>query len=83
MGGDFAMMELVGASVCGTFGSQGVVTGASMVMDRNDTLHVVWCDQEALMVASRPVGTATVAQLRDPKGWTAPKTSGGEALSSW
>ena len=67
VGGDMEMMELVGTSPKAVFKAQGNVIGGaealrapggSMVVDREDTLHVIWCDKEALYYASRKAGAS-------------------------
>ncbi|MBM4084492.1 MAG: hypothetical protein FJ272_06860, partial [Planctomycetes bacterium] len=69
VGGDFEMVELVGPSADAPFKAEGSVTSGSMVIDREDRLHVVWCGKGALLYASRVVKGATAAQLREKAGW--------------
>lgn len=72
-GGDFEMTELAGPSAEAVFRSEGAVYGGSMVLDGDDRLHVTWCEQGALMHASRAVRGLTAAHLRSRQAWGRPQ----------
>lgn len=72
IGGAFDTVELVGPSASAVFKAQGPLTGGSMVVDRSDTLHVVWCDSGALLHAKRDIRAVDAAALADRAQWSGP-----------
>ncbi len=72
-GSDLEMLPLVGADPEAVFPAEGELSGAGMVIDAQDRLHVTWCAGGALFYASRPVRGATAAGLRDRAAWSAPR----------
>ncbi|NUQ66014.1 MAG: hypothetical protein HUU20_26435 [Pirellulales bacterium] len=72
-GCDFDIVELVGPSPQAVFQSEGNVQGASMVIDREDNLHVVWCASGAMVHVGRNVKNIAPPQLREKSAWTEAK----------
>ncbi len=72
-GGDLSLLELVGSEPAAVFPSQGSVTGASMVVDGRDRLHVVWCGDNGLWYVTANIKDATPEKLRDKRAWSEPR----------
>jgi hypothetical protein len=77
VGGDVEWVELVGPSPEAIFNATKPPVGGSMVIDRNDRLHVVWCQSGRILCTSRSVKDASPKQLRQKQGWQEIKTIAG------
>lgn len=76
VGNDFSFIELTGTSVA-VFPAKGSLSGASMVIDSDDQLHVVWCQQGEILYAHRSVGNVPSSGLGQKAAWTAPERLAG------
>ncbi len=54
-GGDFASLRLAGVESAGILSAQGEIQGGSLVIDRQDHLHVVWHDDKGVWHAMTDV----------------------------
>lgn len=69
VGANFRLIELAGNSAAALFAAKGPLCGASMVMDRDDGLHIVWCQGGAVVYARRSVSGVTAQRLGEKAGW--------------
>jgi hypothetical protein len=69
VGGDVRLIELVGPSRDAVFTARAPVLAGSMVLDRDDRLHVVWSDGGTLLYASRSVKGCSLDELRQATNW--------------
>jgi hypothetical protein len=69
IGGDVQWVELVGPSPEAVFSAGGPILAGSMVVDREDRLHVVWSQRGRLLYTSRSVKHTSLNQLRQRAGW--------------
>jgi len=71
-GGDLALMELVGRGPDAILAAPGEVTGASMVIDADNRLHVVWYSENGLWHVMSTLDGA-LEPLREKGSWTKPR----------
>ena len=69
VGGDVQLVELVGPSPEAVFPAKGRVAAGSMVVDRDDRLHIVWTDNGTLFYAHRSLNETTLERLRQRSEW--------------
>ncbi len=73
VGGDVQMIELAGSSPEAIFPVQRRITGGSMVLDKEERLHIVWCDNGSLLHTSRTVRKISFGRLHQKVEWDKPK----------
>ncbi len=71
-GGDLPVMELVGAEGEAVFPAQGGASRASMAIDADNHLHVIWHGDDGLWHAEAELGD-DAAHLREREAWTEPR----------
>jgi len=71
-GGDLALMELVGRGPDAVLAGPGKVMGASMVIDGDNRLHVVWYSENGLWYVMSTLDGA-LEPLREKRSWTEPR----------
>jgi hypothetical protein len=72
-GGDLEVMELVGSEGEAVFPAQGEVSRASMVIDDDNHLHVIWHSEDGLWHVEAALGEGAPTHLREEEAWTAPR----------
>ncbi len=72
-GGDLAVMELVGSEGGSVFASRGEVGRASMLVDRDAYLHVIWHTRDGLWHAKARLQADSPACLNKREAWTEPR----------
>ncbi|HUS81116.1 MAG TPA: hypothetical protein VM283_07590 [Armatimonadota bacterium] len=72
-GGDLAVMELVGGEGEALFSGQGEVGRASMTIDGDNHLHVIWHSHDGLWHVKAELGKGAPTDLREKGAWTAPR----------
>ena len=73
IGGDLGVFPLVGAEGEALFAIKGEATGASMVVDANDKLHVIWNDESGLWYATASLAGNGLGRLREIQAWAPPR----------
>lgn len=72
-GGDLAVMKLVGSGADAVLPARGQVNHASMAVDADNHLHVIWHAQDGLWHAQARLPHDAPAPLRENAAWTAPR----------
>ena len=73
VGGDLTLMELVGRGPDAVLAGSGQVIGASMVIDGENRLHVIWCSRNGLWYVTSNIADGALEPLRKKRPWTKPR----------
>jgi len=72
-GGDLTTVALLAAGDSALLPGQGKAQRASMALDGENRLHVVWHRSDGLWHAQADLGTSSLEALREKRAWSEPK----------